>query len=596
MKLQGSYDEGHGQEERFMQTIEQETIAGLERLLLPEKDSAQKPDAATQSTRNGSQRLSKLMIFGLGVAAAGLVAYSVPLLGSLNPVEQEPQELLTPIPQFQSTNDAFAPNNVRSTTMPMISTIHAVKTTITGVVDAETMTAAYYLSMFIHNTGTSNQEAQMKIRLPEGATVSRATLWIDGVAQEAAFNEANRVGRAYDWVTNGRHADPLLVRQLDKNTVLVKASPVVPGRAGMKLRIGITAPLQPSSRYGEVIGALPRITQRNFEDGAVDLHLDAANSGLPIARCTAPSLTEVFPPVRLQRMASAEEFAVPAKHSANGGYMVARVTRDAALPYMSIEKSLSMPNVPITTDEAAATRLSTLWAYNEIERLNRLGQFGKALDLARVYRVVSSVSAATVLELQSDYDRFSLPRNQWESISYPSTGSQSQAQMADSNSAPMLQGATNGTIEPQGMDAPVIQGVNTAGSVRVNNQSSLESELNTIGRLSGPIGSMAVDWSWGSTRDANLFDAPPSIMAAPLLLIPLAPLLALILLNFLPAVLLIVRSLERVVQRKPGAPKLLFLGAAWLALAILSPTASQVLSLITIIVLFRRKRLMQPKT
>lgn len=40
-------------------------------------------------------------------------------------------------------------------------------------------------------------------------------------------------------------------------------------------------------------------------------------------------------------------------------------------------------------------------------------------------------------------------------------------------SAPMLQGATNGTIGPMGADATVIMGVNTAGTVRVNNLDSL---------------------------------------------------------------------------------------------------------------------------
>lgn len=35
--------------------------------------------------------------------------------------------------------------------------------------------------------------------------------------------------------------------------------------------------------------------------------------------------------------------------------------------------------------------------------------------------------------------------------------------------APSLQGATNGTIGPQGADATIISGVNTAGTVRVNN-------------------------------------------------------------------------------------------------------------------------------
>ena len=53
-------------------------------------------------------------------------------------------------------------------------------------------------------------------------------------------------------------------------------------------------------------------------------------------------------------------------------------------------------------------------------------------------------------------------------------GSQQQVQ------APNLQGATNGTIGPQGTDATVITGVNTAGTVRVNNLANLEALLNII--------------------------------------------------------------------------------------------------------------------
>src|SRR5437588_1151040 len=46
--------------------------------------------------------------------------------------------------------------------------------------------------------------------------------------------------------------------------------------------------------------------------------------------------------------------------------------------------------------------------------------------------------------------------------------------------APALQGATNGTVGPQGADATVISGVNTAGTVRVNNLANLEALLNII--------------------------------------------------------------------------------------------------------------------
>ena len=58
------------------------------------------------------------------------------------------------------------------------------------------------------------------------------------------------------------------------------------------------------------------------------------------------------------------------------------------------------------------------------------------------------------------------------------TGSQTRQEM--DSQAPTLQGATNGTIGPQGSDATYITGVNTAGTVRVNNLANLEALLNII--------------------------------------------------------------------------------------------------------------------
>ncbi len=56
----------------------------------------------------------------------------------------------------------------------------------------------------------------------------------------------------------------------------------------------------------------------------------------------------------------------------------------------------------------------------------------------------------------------------------------SQTQQLNLGAAPTLQGATNGTIAPQGVEATVVQGVNTAGTVRVNNLANLEALLNII--------------------------------------------------------------------------------------------------------------------
>jgi len=54
------------------------------------------------------------------------------------------------------------------------------------------------------------------------------------------------------------------------------------------------------------------------------------------------------------------------------------------------------------------------------------------------------------------------------------------SQYTNQAASPMLSGATNGTIGPQGADATYITGVNTAGTVRVNNLANLEALLNII--------------------------------------------------------------------------------------------------------------------
>ena len=51
---------------------------------------------------------------------------------------------------------------------------------------------------------------------------------------------------------------------------------------------------------------------------------------------------------------------------------------------------------------------------------------------------------------------------------------------SQSAQAPALEGATNGTIGPQGADATYVTGLNTAGTVRVNNLANLEALLNLI--------------------------------------------------------------------------------------------------------------------
>jgi hypothetical protein len=80
-----------------------------------------------------------------------------------------------------------------------------------------------------------------------------------------------------------------------------------------------------------------------------------------------------------------------------------------------------------------------------------------------------------------------LPDGMAITIPYMATTAGSASQVAPASSpnygSPItyggpLQGATNGTIAPQGADATIIQGVNTSGTVRVNNLANLEAVLN----------------------------------------------------------------------------------------------------------------------
>ncbi len=94
--------------------------------------------------------------------------------------------------------------------------------------------------------------------------------------------------------------------------------------------------------------------------------------------------------------------------------------------------------------------LLILNARNQVDNFLHNKQPSKAARIAVSYQFVSPASCVAVID---------------------NTGSQS---------APVLQGATNGTIGPQGADATIIMGVNTAGTVRVNNLANLEALLNII--------------------------------------------------------------------------------------------------------------------
>jgi len=71
--------------------------------------------------------------------------------------------------------------------------------------------------------------------------------------------------------------------------------------------------------------------------------------------------------------------------------------------------------------------------------------------------------------------------------------SQYQPVLVSDGTAPILQGATNGMISPQGSESTVVNGVNTAGTVRVNYLADLEAQANLIANAIEILGI-----GWGS--------------------------------------------------------------------------------------------------
>ncbi len=127
-----------------------------------------------------------------------------------------------------------------------------------GSVDADAGLAYLEWTQEFHNTSGMAREARAQLALPPGAVVSRATLWVNGEEREAAFAARGRARQAYEEVVVVQRRDPLLVTTCGPDRVLVQCFPV-PANGRMKIRLGITAPLQ-----GDGALVLPAIIERNY--------------------------------------------------------------------------------------------------------------------------------------------------------------------------------------------------------------------------------------------------------------------------------------------------------------------------------------------
>lgn len=161
---------------------------------------------------------------------------------------------------------------------------------------------------------------------------------------------------------------------------------------------------------------------------------------------------------------------------------------------VEMQDATKMPKDFQKPSDEEAREILIVHAIKECNKLVASRHFKKAARIALNYGFVSPVSSA-LINGQPKADAGDVEQQNESSNSTDTASSESaQSQNASSDSgtsggadafsaAPVLQGATNGSIGPQGSDATVIMGVNTAGTVRVNNLANLEALLNIIANL-----------------------------------------------------------------------------------------------------------------
>lgn len=122
-----------------------------------------------------------------------------------------------------------------------------------------------WILVFRNDDAFSQREARATVALPPGAVVSRLTLWVNGEEREAAFGSKGAVTEAYQKVVRARR-DPVLVTSRGPGRILVQCFPVEPKGGEMKMRLGLTVPLQPAAETSGVWRLqLPVFLERNFK-------------------------------------------------------------------------------------------------------------------------------------------------------------------------------------------------------------------------------------------------------------------------------------------------------------------------------------------
>lgn len=197
---------------------------------------------------------------------------------------------------------------------------------------------------------------------------------------------------------------------------------------------------------------------------------------------------------------------------------------DFSVDYSAVSNAEESKN----STTAQASEIACLAANKKVEEFLHDGKVAKAAVIACAHNIVTPVSLASVLpnvsrtnySATTNYQQTqsatpvlqgTLPLDAFAAA--PESGVYSQRKYDQySQYSPDLQGATNGTVGAQGYDATYITGINTAGTVRVNNMANLEAMLNIMANgieilgllLGGALASKAIfAMAQGSPKETN---------------------------------------------------------------------------------------------
>lgn len=167
-------------------------------------------------------------------------------------------------PRSRLVGDADFDSDVGGTAVNgVVRNLSMASSRIDAVVDPTALTAYTEWTLVFTNASSEQREARAEVALPHGGVVSRLTLWINGEPREAAFGPRGVVREAYQQVAVVQRRDPVLVTTCGPDRVLVQCFPVPPNGGTMKVRLGITSPLEPESDT-RALYTLPRFVERNF--------------------------------------------------------------------------------------------------------------------------------------------------------------------------------------------------------------------------------------------------------------------------------------------------------------------------------------------